>query len=79
MSAAFRCEVCSVEPAWRLLREGDAVVTWACPPHVSAVLDELQRDHEVTRVVVSSYTKSREWAEIGQSLAAVAEALGGQP
>jgi hypothetical protein len=53
---------------WRLDRRGDAVVSWACPADLSTVLDRLQRDWEVTEVVVRHSPKAREWAEIGTTL-----------
>lgn len=68
---AFLCEVCDGEPLWRLLRRGDAVVSWACPQHMSAVAERLQRDSEVTELVVTHEPKAREWAEIGQALGAI--------
>lgn len=52
MSAAYRCgAACRADPAWRLDREGDAVVSWACHPHLVRVLLSLQRaDNTVIRV-----------------------------
>lgn len=73
MSLAFRCEVCDGDPTWRLLRRGDAVVSWACPPHLSQVADGLQRDFEVTELVVTLISKNREWQEIGQTLEKIAK------
>ena len=71
MSVAFRCEVCEIEPLWRLLRRGDAVVSWACGQHLSQVCDRLQRDWEVTELVVTSQPKLVEWAEIARTLEGV--------
>jgi len=50
MSYAYRCEVCDQEPAWRLDRIGDAVVSWACGPHLVLALLRLQHadDTQVT-------------------------------
>lgn len=64
MGAAFRCEVCSGEQMWRIERWGDAVVTWACPEHLSQVCETLQRDHEVTQLSVRLSAKLRERNEI---------------
>lgn len=73
MTAAFRCEVCSGLPNWCLLRRGDAVVSWACDPHLARVCHRLQRDWEITELVVSHSLKRREWAEIADTLAALPE------
>jgi hypothetical protein len=69
VSAAFRCEVCEAEPLWRILRRGDAVVSWACPEHLSQICDRLQRDWELTEVVVTNHAKAVEWSEIAKTLA----------
>lgn len=68
---ASRCESCDGEPMWALDREGDAVVSWACAGHLSEVAEGLQRDHEVTRLVVRLWPKVVEWAEIARSLRGV--------
>ena len=65
---ASRCEVCDVHPLWSIERIGDAVESWACGPHLSSVCMRLQRDHEVTRLVVRLHAKSVEWAQIGAAL-----------
>lgn len=53
MRFAYRCEVCDDgQPAWRLDRCGDAVVSWACVRHLSEVCENMQRDHETTELVV---------------------------
>lgn len=70
---AYRCAICDVEPYWSLLRRGDAVVSWACPEHLSVVLEMLQRDHEVTEIVVTMSDKAREWAEIHRTLDRIVE------
>lgn len=46
MSNAYRCEICYVIPIWRLDRHGDAVASWACDFHLSAVCHGMQRDWE---------------------------------
>jgi hypothetical protein len=53
MSYAHRCEVCAGIYRWRVLRRGDAVVSWACPAHLTEVCDRLQRGWEVTELVVT--------------------------
>lgn len=70
---AFRCEVCDDTPSWRLTRIGDAVVSWACNGHLALVCHRLQRDWEITELVVTSFSKSKEWREIAESLKAVAD------
>ena len=74
MSAAFRCEVCNTDlPRWRIERRGDAVVSWSCNQHLAEICLRLQRDHEITELVVSDSVKRSEWAEIDQSLRRAAE------
>lgn len=73
MSVAYCCEVCAAaEPHWNITRIGDVVTTWACDPHLAQVCDRLQRDHEVTELVVVDSRKSREWAGISRLLEQVA-------
>jgi hypothetical protein len=72
VSLAFRCEICDGMPGWRIERQGDAVVSWACDAHLSAVCDRLQRDWEVTRLVVIHQAKLAETAEINTMLRQVA-------
>jgi hypothetical protein len=50
---AFRCGWCTGIPAWRVLRRGDAEVTWACARDLDAECCRLQRDGEVTELVVT--------------------------
>ena len=70
---AFCCETCdSSDPHWRIMREGDAAVTWACDSHLASACDRLQRDYEVTRLIVADARKAREWAEITRTLREVA-------
>ncbi len=53
MSRAYCCEVCGDDnPHWVVMRHGDAVMTWACDNHLTAVCTSLQRDHEVTQLTV---------------------------
>lgn len=57
MSLAFRCQICDREPQWTIDRRGDAVVSWACGNDLAAVCDDLQRDYEVTELVVRLFGK----------------------
>jgi len=72
VSNAYRCEVCDAEPLWTIVRVGDVVSTWACGEHMSDICLRLQRDREITKLLVWHAPKAHEWAEIGRSLAAVA-------
>ena len=66
---AYHCEVCDhPDPRWALTRRGDAVRSWACDEDLVTVVDNLQRDHEVSEVVVRDRRKAREWARIGHTL-----------
>lgn len=56
MSYAFLCEVCNASAVWRLDRRGDAAVTWTCEEDLSDVLWKMQRNWEVTEVVVRKAT-----------------------
>jgi hypothetical protein len=72
MSLAFRCGQCDGEPAWSIFRVGDAVVSWACDPHLAAECASLQRDWDVTELRVRLWSKQIESVEIGQALERVA-------
>jgi hypothetical protein len=52
---AFTCEVCHSDmPWWRVLRDGDVVVSWACFSHLSDVCLAMQRsDGRSTELVVT--------------------------
>ncbi len=76
MSRAFRCEVCDGPHDWRITRCGDAALSWACNPHLAAVCTKLQRDWEVTELVVVLAAKAREWAEITTDLDTTADEFG---
>ena len=65
---AHRCGECDEEPTWQLLRRGDVATNWACTPHLAVVADDLQRDWEITELIVTHWQKSLEWAEISASL-----------
>jgi hypothetical protein len=68
MSRVYCCEVCdNSDPHWRIERWGDAVVTWACDPHLSEVCERMQRDNEVTKLSVKDARKQREWAGRAQT------------
>ncbi len=68
---AGKCVECDGDPLWRITRRGDVATTWACEPHFTLVALELQRDHEITELVVIHSPKAREWVEIASSLEAV--------
>jgi hypothetical protein len=69
MSHAFCCATCAgTEPHWRIERSGDAVVSWACDAHLAAVCDGMQRDFEISQLVVTDSRKRREWAGIASAL-----------
>jgi hypothetical protein len=54
MSLYLCCEICGdPEPAWHIMRSGDAVITWACAPHLSAVCRGLIRPGELTELTVT--------------------------
>jgi hypothetical protein len=55
-----------------VVRRGDVVVTWACGDHLSDQCARLQRDHEVTELVITDYRKAVEWAGISRSLNRIA-------
>ena len=69
---AYHCTDCGVGAAWRVTRRGDGVVGWACPPHLAAVRDGMQRDDKVTELVVVLIGKLLEWLRLGARLAAIA-------
>lgn len=50
---AFHCTVCNGKAPWRIERYGDAVVSWACGPHLAAECAHLQRSRERTRLEVT--------------------------
>jgi hypothetical protein len=69
---AGRCGECDGERAWTITRP-DAVVSWACDQHLGVVCASLQRDWEVTRLMVVDSRKAQEWNGIAASLEAVAK------
>ena len=68
MSYVDRCEVCDGEPMWNITRRGDVVTSWACGPHLSGVCDAMQRDFEVTELVVVHFAKRHEIAALRRIL-----------
>jgi hypothetical protein len=77
MSRAYCCEACDdADPRWNLTRRGDVVTSWACDAHLATVAGRLQRDHEVTKLVVTDARKAREWAGIGRALNEIAGEAG---
>jgi hypothetical protein len=75
MSEPWTCRMCPAEPRWRLERRGDAVVSWACNDHLAVVASGLQRDWEITELVVTDSVKRREWIDIAETL----DGIGGAP
>lgn len=67
------CHACHAEPDWSIIRRGDVVVDWACHDHLAPVCARLQRDHELTELVVTDRHKAVEWISIAHSLSAIAE------
>ncbi|MCW2902291.1 MAG: hypothetical protein JWO67_4556 [Streptosporangiaceae bacterium] len=48
-----RDATCSAAYTWVLIREGDAVTSWACDRHLAAACDDLQRENgRETRIYV---------------------------
>lgn len=72
MSKSFCCEVCSgTNPKWTIVRRGDVVVSWACDMHLAIVCERLQRDFEVTELVITNLqAKAVEVAEINRRIRA---------
>lgn len=56
MSRAFYCEACDDIADWRILRRGDAAVTWSCVADLSRVLQDFKRRGEVSEFVVTAAT-----------------------
>lgn len=74
MSRAYCCEICdATDPHWNLTRRGDVVTTWACDADLAQVAGRLQRDSEVTELVITDARKAREWAGVGRALNEIAE------
>jgi hypothetical protein len=74
VSRACCCEVCDdPDPRWNLTRRGDVVTTWACDGHLATAAAGLQRDHEVTAIIVCDARKAAEWAGITRTLNKIAE------
>jgi hypothetical protein len=75
VSRTYCCEVCDESGVrWNLTRRGDVVTTWACDAHLAVAADRLQRDHEVTELVVRDTRKAQEWAGISRALDRIAGA-----
>ncbi len=74
---AYRCEVCTGEPAWSITRRGDVAASWACDVDLAAACRRLQRDWEVTELVVEHYAKAVEWASIAVDLESIVREDGG--
>lgn len=63
MTESYRCGVCGGPVRWTVERRGDAVVTWSCDPHLAEVCRDLQRQWEVTELVVVDTVKRVERGE----------------
>lgn len=50
---AYRCGSCNETPFWRIERRGDAAVSWSCTKHLHDVCADMQRMHEITKLIVS--------------------------
>lgn len=60
MSRAYCCEICSgSNPRWCLMRRGDAAVSWACDDHLVYVVKAMQREHEVTALIITDNRKAQ--------------------
>lgn len=68
MPMACHCAKCGAGAAWRVMRRGDGVVSWACPQHLAAVCDGMQRDDELTELVVVLIGTLMEWLQLGARL-----------
>jgi len=65
---AYCCEVCDgTDPHWYIMRRGDVVVSWACDAHLSRVCERLQRDREVTELIVTDSRKARARADAARA------------
>ena len=53
---AWRCATCDGHGSWRILRRGDAAVTWACHEHLSREAMRLQRASDNTQLLVTINT-----------------------
>ena len=62
---AYCCEICDgTDPHWTIMRRGDVVTSWACDEHLATVCERLQRDFEVTELIVRDSRKARGQAAI---------------
>ena len=60
MTFTVCCTICGTDdPRWSLLRVNDSVVSWACDGfnHLSLAAASLQRDGEITELVVRDRRK----------------------
>lgn len=73
LSLNSACGQCDGEPGWRITRRGDGVISWACNEHLATECDSLQRDFEVTELVLTHYAKTVEVADINRTLSAIAD------
>lgn len=68
MTYAYHCSNCDADGMWRAERRGDVVTCWACPTCLSQVCTDLQRDHEVTELIITHAAKAAEWTAISRTL-----------
>lgn len=57
MSPTRQCEICDAAPRWTI-RRTDGAMAWSCARHVSKVCEGLQRDWEMTEVVLTDYQRA---------------------
>jgi hypothetical protein len=73
VSLVYCCEICDArDPHWSLTRRGDVATAWACDDHLAQAAEGLQRDHELTELVIRDSRKAREWAGITRVLNEIA-------
>lgn len=73
-SPAYCCEICAAaDPHWMITRKGDVVTSWACDLHLATVCERLQRDFEVSELVLIHFRKAREWSDIDRTLRGIAK------
>lgn len=50
------------------MRRGDVVISWACDDHLVHVVKDLQRDNEITELIVTDARKALAAAEYQRAL-----------
>jgi len=79
MSRLYCCTVCDTRGTWQVMRRGDVITEWACNEHLAAIADGMQRDFEVTELVVKHLAKAHEWGEIRRILETTIDPEWGTP